>query len=200
MQKSKKMLLRKLIYISLLLATFFLFGQFQCFGPCEDPFPFEYYNFNYTVFALNNQGPTPLVAIDNSAPMHAFGLRIQYNTYAEDSLSQYFDPACNTPTPDSAITQVWVSCLQKFDATHAAGDALNDYFRVRLNEATWDLPAYRTLDLGLATFNTFADTSNADIVLVYPPEQTGVCQFKVALVRSSLDTIFLVTEPINLHN
>jgi hypothetical protein len=190
----------KLIYAGLLLATFFLFGQFQCFGPCEESYPVEYHNFNYTIFALNNQGPTPLVAIDNKAPMQAFGLRIQYNTHAVDSLSLYFDPECNTPTPDSAITQVWVSCLQKFDATHAAGNVLNDYFRVRLPKATWDLPAYRTLNLGLAAFNTFADTTRADVVLVNPPAQTGVYQFKVALVRSSLDTIFLVTKPITLYN
>ncbi len=191
---------RKLIYTSLLLAAFFLFSRFQCIGPCEESYPFEYYNFNYTIFALNNQGPTPLVAADNKAPMRAFGLRIQYNTYALDSLLLYFDPECNTQTPDSAITQVWVSCLQTFDATHAAGDVLNDYFRVRLDKASWDLPAYRTLDLGLAAFNTFADTSNADIVLTTPPAQTGVYQFKLALVRISLDTIFLVTEPITLSN
>jgi len=191
---------RKLIYVGLLLATFFLFSRLQCIGPCEESYPFEYYNFNYTIFALNNQGPTPLFAADNKAPMQAFGLRIQYNTYAVDSLSLYFDPECNTPTPDSAITQVWISCLQQFDATHAAGDVLNDYFRVRLNKDTWDLPAYRTLDLGFASFNNFADTTHADVVLVNPPAQTGVYQFKVALVRSSLDTIFLVTEPITLHN
>jgi hypothetical protein len=191
---------RKLIYVGLLLATFFLFGQFQCFGPCEESYPFEYYNFNYAIFALNNQGSIPLVAADNKAPMRAFGLRFQYNTYAVDSLLLYFDPECNTQTPDSAITQVWVSCLQKFDATHAAGDVLNDYFRVRLDKASWDLPAYRTLDLGVVAFNTFADTSRADLLLTTPPAQTGMYQFKVALVRSSLDTIFLVTEPITLHN
>ena len=194
------MQLRKLIYVGLLLATFFLFSRLQCYGPCEESYPFEYYNFNYTIFALNNQGPTPLVAADNKAPMRAFGLRIQYNTYALDSLLLYFDPECNVQTPDSAITQVWVSCLQTFDATHAAGDILNDYFRVRLDKSSWDLPAYRTLDLGVASFNTFADTSRADIVLTTPPAQTGVYQFKLALVRSSLDTIFLVTEPINLYN
>ena len=191
---------RKLIYAGLILASFFLFGQFQCFDPCEELYPFEYYNFNYTIFALNNQGPTPLVAADNKAPMRAFGLRIRYNTYAVDSLSIYFNPECNTPTPDSAITQIWVSCLQNFDATHAAGAALNEYFRIRLDKSTWDLPAYRTLDLGVASFNTFADTSRADILLTTPPAQTGVYQFKVALVRSSLDTIFLVTEPITLSN
>ncbi len=194
------MLFRKLIYVGLLLATFFLFGRLKCIGPCEESYPVEYYNFNYTIFALNNQGPAPLVAIDNTAPMQAFGLRIQSNTYAADSLSFYFDPECNTPTPDSAITQVWVSCLQQFDATHAAGDVLNDYFRVRLDKASWDLPAYRTLDLGVASFNTFAETSRADLLLTTPPAQTGVYQFKVALVRISLDTIFLVTEPITLSN
>ncbi len=194
------MQLRKLIYVGLLLATFFLFSRLQCIGPCEESYPFEYYNFNYTIFALNNQGPTPLLAADNKAPMQAFGLRIQYNTYAIDSLLLHFDPECNTQTLDSAITQIWVSCLQNFDATYAAGAALNDYFRVRLDKSSWDLPAYRTLDLGISSFNTFADTSRADLVLINPPKQTGVYQFKVALVRSSLDTIFLVTEPITLSN
>lgn len=194
------MQLRKLIYVGLLLATFFLFSRLQCIGPCEESYPFEYYNFNYTIFALNNQGTIPLLAADNKAPMQAFGLRIQYNTYAIDSLLLHFDPECNTQTLDSAITQIWVSCLQNFDATYAAGAALNDYFRVRLEKSSWDLPAYRTLDLGVASFNTFADTSRAYLILTEPPAQTGVYQFKVALVRSSLDTIFLVTEPINLHN
>jgi hypothetical protein len=197
------MLFRKLIYSVLILATFFLFSQFQCYDEgCFDPnnpVRIIYHNFNYTIFALNNQGPTPVVAADNKAPFHAFGLRIQHNTLWVDSLS-VLSEECTVHLPDTAITQIFVSSLQKFDGTNAAGATLNDYFRVRLNKETWDLPAYLTLDQGMAPFNTIAHTSHVDIVLVTPPAQSGVYQFKVALVRSSLDTIFLVTKPITLYN
>ncbi len=162
------------------IALWVIFSQINCSSECDGVNRTWYQQLNWQLIAVDNRGKEPVPATANKAPMHAFGLGILYAsriTAFREGLDCGLAPQIY---PFEGVTDVRITCLQDFDASHPAGVSLNDCFKELTYTPTTHIPSYTAVSG--ANLNNYSKTNyEVDFIMVQPPAHPGDYQFNVRL-------------------
>ncbi len=179
-QNSSLMPTKTIRLLAVPIALWVIFSQIKCVPYCEGKNNPRFAQTNWQLIAIDNSGEKPVPATGNKASLNAFGLGIRYASVAVSFLVGFecgFEPELDVPP---GVTNVLITCLQDFDASHPAGVSLNNYFKEIKYKPSTNLPLYAAIST--ESFNKYSNpTGEIDFVMVQPPNQPGNYQFKMKL-------------------
>ncbi|MEI6409323.1 MAG: DUF5034 domain-containing protein [Bacteroidota bacterium] len=190
------------------LKTFLLLSLLLCFGcqPCNKCGDFgDVYRFRFippwSLAVLDNSGPDPVEDPDSTVLRTAFGMRISCPAAIVDTVQEDVEADCINWEADTAVISLKIITLMDIDSSYVAGTEVSPLFKLRQSEYSNTTLATHVFYANLNAFylNQYKPVAYTDLLMVFPPEKSGIYQFDVILTRSDLSETHLRSPKITLQ-
>lgn len=173
----------------------------------------EYYYVNCSISAthINNSGSVGVVTAEGPITKEAYGISLSIHRKENICLNE---PQFNFPsfTPSYAVTKkgprveiffvnkitdIKITTLTNFNATHPAGSDISEYFKVFSNKSFSSIESF--VDEFQKGYGESPLDFNCNLLLVNPPDNSGIFQFKIEAILDDGTFLETTTTAINLE-